>query len=41
MLPGRAYLMRIGNLWTPASVTTIKHKLDVNTLEHLAARRSS
>jgi bifunctional enzyme CysN/CysC len=39
MLPGRQYLMRIGNLWTPASVTTIKHRVDVNTLEHAAARQ--
>ncbi len=38
LLPGRQYLMRIGNLWTPCSVTTIKHRIDVNTLEHQAAR---
>jgi bifunctional enzyme CysN/CysC len=38
MLPGRQYLMRIGNLWTPCSVTSIKHRIDVNTLEHQAAR---
>jgi bifunctional enzyme CysN/CysC len=39
MLPGRAYTMRIGNLWTQASVTSIRHRLDVNTLDELAARR--
>jgi bifunctional enzyme CysN/CysC len=39
MLPGRAYMMRIGNLWTQASVTSIRHRLDVNTLDDLAARR--
>jgi bifunctional enzyme CysN/CysC len=39
MLPGRQYLMRIGNLWTPVSVTTIKHRLDVNTQRQLPARR--
>jgi bifunctional enzyme CysN/CysC len=39
MLPGRQYLMRMGNLWTPASVTSIKHRVNVNTLEHEAARQ--
>jgi bifunctional enzyme CysN/CysC len=39
MLPGRAYTMRIGNLWTQTSVTSIRHRLDVNTLDELAARR--
>ena len=39
MLPGRQYLMRIGNLWTPVSVTAIKHRVDVNTLEHQPARQ--
>ncbi|MFL5255777.1 MAG: sulfate adenylyltransferase subunit CysN [Rhodopila sp.] len=34
MLPGRSYLMRIGTAETPASITTLKHKVDVNTLEH-------
>ncbi len=38
LLPGRTYLMRIGNLWTQASVTAIKHRLDVNTGEENAAR---
>jgi len=41
LLPGRTYLMRIGTRWTPASVTAIKHKLDVNTLDHLAGRTLS
>jgi bifunctional enzyme CysN/CysC len=39
LLPGRQYLMRIGNLWTPASVTSIRHGVNVNTLEHEAARQ--
>jgi bifunctional enzyme CysN/CysC len=39
LFPGRTYLMRIGTKWTPASVTAIKHKFDVDTLEHLAARQ--
>jgi bifunctional enzyme CysN/CysC len=39
MLPGRQYLMRVGNLWTAASVTAIKHRVDVNTLEHAASKK--
>jgi bifunctional enzyme CysN/CysC len=39
MLPGRQYLMRIGNFWTSASVTQIKHRVDVNTLEQQPAKR--
>jgi bifunctional enzyme CysN/CysC len=38
LLPGRSYLMRIGTQWVPAMVSSIKHKLDVNHLEPLAAR---
>ncbi len=38
LFPGRGYLMRIGNSWTPASVTTIKHKVNLHTIEPLAAR---
>ncbi|MEQ8403773.1 MAG: sulfate adenylyltransferase subunit CysN [Oceanicaulis sp.] len=33
MLPGRAYLLKAGGQVTPASVTTLKHKLNVNTFE--------
>ena len=36
MLPGRSYLLRIGTKYVPASVTKLKHKVDVNTLEHMA-----
>ena len=39
MLPGRAYHMRMGNVWTQASVTSIRHGIDVNTLEKRAARK--
>lgn len=39
LLPGRQYLMRIGNLWTPCSVTSIRHGIEVNRLEHQPARR--
>ncbi len=38
LLPGRPYLMRIGTRYTPVKVTALKHKLDVDTREHLAAR---
>jgi bifunctional enzyme CysN/CysC len=38
MLPGRSYLMRIGTRFVAARVTSLKHKVDVNTLEHMAAR---
>jgi bifunctional enzyme CysN/CysC len=37
LLPGRGYLLRIGDHWVPASVTRIKHKIDVNTQAHVAA----
>lgn len=39
LLPGRQYLLRFGNVWTPGSITTIKHRIDVNSLEHIAARK--
>ncbi len=39
LLPGRNYLMRIGSKWMPASITAIKHKVDINTREQLAARK--
>ena len=38
LLPGRSYLARIGTRWVPATVTLIKHRVDVNTFEQLAAR---
>jgi bifunctional enzyme CysN/CysC len=37
LIPGRSYLARIGTKLTPISVTSIKHKVDVNTRDHLAA----
>ncbi len=39
MLPGRSYLMKIGTKTVTASVTTLKHKVNVNTLEQMAARQ--
>ncbi len=38
LLPGRPYLMRLGTATVPVRVTSIRHKVDVNSLEHLAAR---
>ena len=39
MLPGRPYLMKIGARIVGASITEPKYKVNVNTLEHLAAKR--
>jgi bifunctional enzyme CysN/CysC len=39
MLPGRNYLMRIGNTSATATVAPLKYKLDVNSLEKLAATK--
>jgi bifunctional enzyme CysN/CysC len=38
MLPGRDYLLRIGQDWTQARVTSLRHGIDVNTGDHVAAR---
>ncbi len=38
LLPGRPYLVKIGTKTVTAQVTEIKHKIDVNTLDHLAAK---
>ena len=37
--PGRSYLLKIGARTTTAQVTAIKHRINVNTLEKLAATR--
>ncbi len=37
-LPGRPYLLKIGAKTVSATITDIKHKVNVNTLEHLAAK---
>ena len=39
LLPGRPYLMKIGARIVPVQVGEPKHKINVNTLEKLAARR--
>ena len=38
MLPGRDYLLRIGQDWTQVRVTSLRHGIDVNTRDHVAAR---
>ena len=38
MLPGRPYLVKIGTRTVTASVTDLRHKVNVNTLEHVAAK---
>jgi bifunctional enzyme CysN/CysC len=39
LLPGRHYWLKIGARTVNAQITEIKHKVDVNTQEHLAAKR--
>jgi len=39
MLQGRAYLMKAGTRTVAATMTPLKHKINVNTLEHTAAER--
>ena len=36
LMPGRSYLARIGTKTTPVTITSIKHKVDVNSGAHLA-----
>ena len=38
LFPGRSYLLKCGAKTVTASVTDLKHKIDVNTFEHLAAK---
>jgi bifunctional enzyme CysN/CysC len=39
LLPGRSYWLKIGTRTVSAQVTEIKHKIDVNTQDSLAAKR--
>ncbi len=34
LLPGRQYLLKTNNHMVPATITDLKHKIDVNTLDH-------
>jgi bifunctional enzyme CysN/CysC len=38
LLPGRPYWLKLGARTVGATITEIKHKVDVNTQEHLAAK---
>jgi len=39
MLRGRTYVMKIGNKTVPATIAPLKYKVNVNTLEHVAAEK--
>ncbi|MGO1246487.1 MAG: sulfate adenylyltransferase subunit CysN [Oceanisphaera sp.] len=39
LLPGRPYLLKVGTQTVTASVTDIKYQVNVNTLEHTAAKQ--
>ena len=39
MLPGRPYLLKIGTRTVSATITEPKYKVNVNTMEHLAAKK--
>lgn len=39
LLPGRPYMMKMANQSVTLTVTSIKHQINVNTLEHVAARK--
>ncbi|MEA1652416.1 sulfate adenylyltransferase subunit CysN [Nitrospirillum sp. BR 11164] len=38
LLPGRPYILKLGAKSVPATVATLKHKINVNTLEQLATK---
>jgi bifunctional enzyme CysN/CysC len=38
LIPGRSYLLRLGTTLVSGQVTEIKHAINVNTLEHTAAK---
>jgi bifunctional enzyme CysN/CysC len=37
MLPGRSYLFRVGTRFVSGSISKLKHKVDVNNFDHIAA----
>ncbi|TDW61443.1 bifunctional enzyme CysN/CysC, partial [Oceanimonas baumannii] len=39
LLPGRPYLLKIGTKTVTATITDIKYQVNVNTLEHVAAKK--
>jgi bifunctional enzyme CysN/CysC len=38
MVPGRSYLLKIGTRTVPATITALKHRVDVDSLAHLAEK---
>lgn len=36
---GRSYDLKLGNQWVPASITAIKHRVNVNSMAHEPARK--
>ena len=38
MLPGRPYIIKTGNRQIPGTLDSLKYKVNVNTMEHVAAR---
>ncbi|MGR0278181.1 sulfate adenylyltransferase subunit CysN [Marinomonas dokdonensis] len=38
LMPGRTYLMKVGAKTVSATITEIKHQVNINTMEHLAAK---
>ena len=41
LMPGRSYLIRVGSDVRPASVTDLRHAIDVNTLDQIAVKTLS
>ncbi|MBX9709943.1 MAG: adenylyl-sulfate kinase, partial [Xanthobacteraceae bacterium] len=41
LLPGRSYLMKLNHVTVPATVTALKHRIDVNTLAPISAKTMS
>ncbi len=41
MLPGRSYLLKLGSRTVPAAITDLKHRVDVNNQDKLAAKTLS
>ncbi|HMU39548.1 MAG TPA: sulfate adenylyltransferase subunit CysN [Pseudomonadota bacterium] len=39
LFSGRSYVLKIGTCTATATITFLKHKVNVNTMEHLAARK--
>ncbi len=38
LFPGRQYLLKTANRIVPATITALKHKVNVNTLEHMSGK---